>query len=59
MQITIYKSGQGGVAFIVRDYLFSTFAKFSKKLTILTPWYAHVRVRIRRSEMLVFRIISF
>ena len=29
------------------DNSFSTLAKFSKKLIFLTPWYAHVRVRIR------------
>ena len=33
----------------------STYAKFSEKLTFLTPWNAHVRVRIRGLEMLVFR----
>ena len=38
------------------DHPFSTYAKFSEKLTFLTPWYTHVRVRIRGSEMLVFRI---
>ena len=26
------------------DHPFSTFPKFSEKLTFLTPWYAHVRV---------------
>ena len=35
----------------------STYAKFSEKLTFLPPWYVHVRVRIRGSEMLVFRKI--
>ena len=35
----------------------STYAKFSEKLTFLTPWYVHVRVRIRGLEMLVFRKI--
>ena len=35
----------------------STYAKFFEKLTFLTPWYAHVRVRIRGFEMLVFRKI--
>ena len=48
----------------------STYAKYSKKLTFLTPWYAHVRkltfltpwyayvrVRIRRLEMLILRKI--
>ena len=35
----------------------STYAKFSEKPTFLTTWYAHVRVRIRRLEMLVFRKI--
>ena len=29
------------------DISFITFAKFSEKLTYLTPWYAHVRVRLR------------
>ena len=33
------------------DHWFSTFAKFSEKLTLIT----HVRVRIRGYEMLVFR----
>ena len=27
-----------------RENSFSTFAKFTEKLTFLTPWYAHVRV---------------
>ena len=31
---------------IVRGHPFSTYAKFSENLTFLTPWYAHVRVRI-------------
>ena len=30
-----------------RDHSFSTYAKFSEKLTFLAPWYAHVRVRIK------------
>lgn len=30
-----------------RDYLFSGYAKFLVKLTFLTVWYAHSRVRIR------------
>ena len=29
------------------DHSFSTYAKFSKKLLFLTPWYAHVRVRMK------------
>ena len=33
--------------FYAVDHLFSTHVKFSDKLTILTPGYAHVRVRIR------------
>ena len=32
---------------ILRDHSFSTFAKFSEKLTFLTPRYAHVLVHIR------------
>ena len=35
----------------------STYAKFSEKLTFLTPWYAHVRVHTRGLEMLAFRKI--
>ena len=35
----------------------STYATFFEKLTFLTPWYSHVRVRIRGLEMLVFRKI--
>ena len=31
----------------IRDHPFSTFAKFSEKLTFLTPWYAQVRLRLR------------
>ena len=38
----------------VRGHSFSTYAKFSEKLTF-TRWYAHVRVRIRGLEILVFR----
>ena len=37
----------------IRGHPLSTYAKFSEKLTFLTPWYAHVRVRIRGLEMLV------
>ena len=33
---------------VPRNHSFSTYAKFSeKKLTFITPWYAHVRVRSR------------
>ena len=28
---------------MLRDHLFSTYAKFSEKLIFLIPWYAHVR----------------
>ena len=41
----------------IGGYLLSTYTKFSEKLTLLPPWYVHVRVRIRRWEMLVFRKI--
>ena len=34
--------------FWIRYYPFSAWAKLSKKLTFLTPWYAQVSVRIRR-----------
>ena len=33
---------------------FSTHAKYSEKLTFLTPWYPHVRVSIRSKKMLFF-----
>ena len=42
---------------ILRVYPLSTHAKFSERLTFPTPWYAHVRVRIRGLEKLVFRNI--
>ena len=42
---------------LYRNHPLNTYAKFSEKLTFLTPWYAHVRARIRGSEMLVFRKI--
>ena len=29
------------------DHSFIMFAKFFEKLTFLTPWYVHVRLRIR------------
>ena len=35
----------------------SRYAKSSEKLTFLTPWYVHVRLRIRGLEMSVFRKI--
>ena len=41
----------------VRDYLFCTYTHFSEKLAFLTSWYAHVRVRIRELEILVFEKI--
>ena len=31
---------------IAGDHLFSTYIKFSEKITFRTPWYVHVRVRI-------------
>ena len=40
---------------MIRGHPLSTYAKFSEKLTFLTPLYAHVRVRIRGLEMLVSR----
>ena len=36
------------------DHPLSTYAKFSEKLTFLSPWYAHVLVRIRGLEMFFF-----
>ena len=39
----------------IRGHPLSTYAKYSEKLAFLTPWYAHVRVRIRELEIIVFR----
>ena len=39
---------------LFRGHPLCTYAKFSEKLTFLTPRYAHVRARIRGLEMLVF-----
>ena len=36
------------------DHSFSTFAQFSEKITFLTPWYAHVGVRIRGKKCYFF-----
>ena len=40
-----------------RVHPLSTYAKYSEKLTFLTPWHANALVRIRELEMLVFRKI--
>ena len=32
---------------IPKDYSFDMYAKVSEKLTFITPWYLHLRVRIR------------
>ena len=32
------------ISFTARDHSFSAYKKISKKLTIPTPWYAHVRL---------------
>ena len=42
---------------LLRRHPLSMYAKFFQKVTFLTPWYAHVRGRIRELEMLVFRKI--
>ena len=39
---------------LIRDHPLSAYAKFSKKLTFPTPWYAHARVLIWGLEMLIF-----
>ena len=38
----------------VGGHPWSMYAKFDEKLTFLTPWYAHVRVRIRGLWMIFF-----
>ena len=45
------------IFFLRKESFIITYAKFCKKITFLTSWYAHVRVRIRGSGMLVFRNI--
>ena len=39
---------------VIKGHPLSTYTKFPEKLTLLTSWYAHERVRIRGLEMLVF-----
>ena len=38
---------------MLRGHPLVTYAKFSEKLTFLTPRYAHVRMRIRGLEIIV------
>ena len=42
---------------VIRCQPLSTYAKFYEKLNISNPLIAHVRVRVRALEMLVFRKI--
>ena len=44
------------MAILSRDHSFSTYGKFSKKVTFLIPYYAQLRVGIRGKglEMFVF-----
>ena len=58
-QITFFESFSGCISFsmrlntfrptslLTRVHWFSTYAKFSEKLTFLTSWYAHVPMHIR------------
>ena len=57
MMFFTYCSAQNCCDSPIRGHPLSTYAKFSEKLTFLTPWYAHIRVPIRGLEMLVFRKI--
>ena len=36
---------------LLKNYLFNRHAKFSKKLTLLSPCYANVRIRLGGYEM--------
>ena len=58
-EISVGHTSRYSILFLeaVRDHSVSTYAKFSEKLTFLTPGYAHIRVRISGLEMLVFRKI--
>ena len=40
--------------FVKRDHSFDTYAKFSEKVTFLTPWYAQVRLHIRGNKCCFF-----
>ena len=42
---TLVEKGLKTNAPVVRDHSFSTFSKFSERLTFLTPWYIYVCVR--------------
>ena len=44
---------------LVRGHLFSTYAKFSEKLTFLTPWYAHVCARIKGWSLKLYFDLMF
>ena len=44
---------------LLRESFFNYYAKVSEKLTFLTTWNAHVRVRIRGYKIIVFRNIMF
>ena len=57
-QVTCLKSNIQMIAIIkkyhLRGHPLSSYANLSEKLALLTPWYAHARLRIRGLEMLVF-----
>ena len=43
----LHRIANGGeILLCVRDHSFSAFAKFSEKLTFLTPWNTHVLLKI-------------
>ena len=44
-------------ALLIKGSSLNYVRKIFRKTNFLTPWYAHVRVRIRGLEMLVFRKI--
>ena len=39
-----YKFGGYYYDCVEKDYSFTTFAKFSEKLTFIAPWYAHEKI---------------
>ena len=43
----ILQSNQRQIVIRKQDHAFSMYSKFSDKLTFLTPWNAHIRVRIK------------
>ena len=53
------KKGKNKKSLRYKGSSFSAYAKFSKKLTFLIPWHAHVRVRIRGKRRYFFESFAY